>query len=553
MQSAYASSAFLAVLNETMGIFPEKSKSEHATKKSAVAPKNVKRNKVTPSSRPSIHSNGRTDSGKTTSRAKAPLVVDDLLDEDAEGLTQDWEIDLWSKADLNWSNEAAELKAIVCKFKTSCHKATSKEREIFSEEYIFGFFKTLRLVDKKISRIDVGVKKLKNLKELSLTGNLIESFEPSNLPQDIQILHLNANRLAVCPNISKLASLIHFGASHNLIKSVDGFVAPSCLVSLDLSGNELCDLNGTVQRLECIPNLQILALLRNPLFLIEGYRKTVVSKMMRLIVLDDVNVSISERSVNEAAASVICPVTNSDVTLMIKLDEMTGLKQPDIEEPADSRPLDEVVYHIEAIFNEYSGVQFECANSIQWTQDLIEVATVNCVSLPITKKTRDAFNGSISLKLHEKRFAFTPIVNDILLSSMSIGGVDPGTRPGSSASKAGMRPISGSKKEAPRPISPKKDTKKPADKGKKGPPGKGKKDDDVQYEKKLVSQREVGFAKIHLEPFLDGKKVINGDYHFERELEGSTVPLLVCTVRTTFKLHPTLEDRAISRSHQKYD
>ncbi|KAJ3023348.1 UNVERIFIED_CONTAM: Leucine-rich repeat-containing protein 43 [Siphonaria sp. JEL0065] len=193
---ANVSNAFLAVLNETMGILPTKIKSESKAKKKVLV-QAVRQNKVAPVNAKPI-SNSRTDSGKAASRAKAPLILEDLEDEDAEGLIQDWEIDLWAKADLDWSNEAAELKAIHSKSKEkkSSTKANTQVHNIFSEDYIFGFFKTLRLVDKKICRIDEDVQKLRNLKELSLTGNLIESFEGRNLPQDIQILHLNANKLS---------------------------------------------------------------------------------------------------------------------------------------------------------------------------------------------------------------------------------------------------------------------------------------------------------------------------------------------------------------------
>ncbi|ORY36157.1 outer arm dynein light chain 1 [Rhizoclosmatium globosum] len=533
-----------------MGIAPEKSKSRTSPIKKKECVKAVRPNKISPLAPKAKTLNNRTDSGKAHVRAKAPLTLEDLKDEDAEGVTQDWEIDLWAKADLDWSNEAAELKQLHHKFKnTSTSQLDPNDRAIFSEDFIFGFFKTLRLVDKKISRIDEDAKKLRNLKELSLTGNLIESFESRNLPHDLQILHLNANKLTNCPNISELQSLLHFGASYNIIKSIDGFKAPASLISLDLSGNELCDLQETVNALAYIPNLQILALFRNPLFLIEGYRKTVVSKVSRLAVLDEVNVSISERTTGPEVSTdtIISPAATPEIILMIKLQEMTGLFPPIIDEPADSRPPDEILYFFEAIFNGYNNARLVCSDPIPWAQDMMDIASTYCVSFPVTKAVRDAFDGKMSLKLYQKRYTFVPVLNEAMLSTMSMAeGSKPGTRPGSS-----MRPVSGGKKDAPRAASPKKDAGKKgvADKGKKG--AKGKKDDDIQYERKLVGDTELAITHLELKPFLEGQKAINGDFHLERLVLDAPVPILVSTLRASVKM-PTKEEQAAAKGHQRF-
>ncbi|KAJ3065339.1 G2/mitotic-specific cyclin [Podochytrium sp. JEL0797] len=498
-------------------------------------------------------SHNRTDSGKAPRRAKAPLVLEDLEDESAEGVTQ---------GNLDWSSEASDLKAIHSKFKEtnvsktriSPHTGPLQQQhpneDIFSEDFIFGFFKTLRLVDKKINRIDEDVKKLRNLQELSLTGNWIESVEGHNLPSRIQILHLNANKLTACPDISKLGSLLHFGASYNLIKSIDGFSALPSLISLDLSGNELCDLLGTVRALECVPNLQILALLRNPIFLVEGYRQTVVSKMKKLIVLDETNVSISERSIFPTMAvsseTILSPIANPEIKLVIKLQELTGIQQPAIQEPSDGRPPDEVVFHFEAIFDDLPTAKFVCSDSIPWVPDMMNVNAMHIVSFPVTTIVRNAFDDYLTIKMLQKRFTFVP-ANE----SLSVNA-EAGTRPGSSIGKAASRPVTGSKKEPPaaRPASPKKDVGKKAvpDKGKKGAPGKGKKEDETQYEKQQVDEIELGKTRVHLKAFLEGQKAINGDYHLERVVDGGPVPLLVGTLRAVVKLHPSVEEHAAASS-----
>ncbi|KAJ3023349.1 UNVERIFIED_CONTAM: G2/mitotic-specific cyclin [Siphonaria sp. JEL0065] len=245
--------------------------------------------------------------------------------------------------------------------------------------------------------------------------------------------------------------------------------------------------------------------------------------MVKLIVLDEVNVSISERAspVTSTTETIISPVANPEITIMLRLQEMTGLQQPQIEEPVDSRPPDEVTFYFEAVFNSYNNSKFVCSEGIAWAQDLVDVSTANCFSFPVTKASRDAFGGQLQLKLYERRFTFTPMMNEAMLSTMSIATGEAGTRPGSSASKAGMRPVSGNKKEPPRPVSPKKEIGKKTDKGKKGLGGKGKKEDDIQYEKKLVGERELAKTNVALKSFLEGQKVINGDFHLEQEVRTS--------------------------------
>ncbi|KAJ3269298.1 hypothetical protein HK104_005148 [Borealophlyctis nickersoniae] len=66
------------------------------------------------------------------------------------------------------------------------------EHNPLTTDFIFSYFTTLRLHDRKINCIDSAMTQFKNLKELSLTGNWVEVVE--NLPSGLEILHLNANR-----------------------------------------------------------------------------------------------------------------------------------------------------------------------------------------------------------------------------------------------------------------------------------------------------------------------------------------------------------------------
>ncbi|KAJ3116251.1 Leucine-rich repeat-containing protein 43 [Phlyctochytrium bullatum] len=236
----------------------------------------------------------RTDSAFNTVALhipKAPLTLSDLRDEDAEGVFEDCQHDNASQI-FDWSDEAILLKQIKyerdrkAKQEIRQHLAEVnkqlQELELrsaggdssnlaspvalnaekqklerlldsahgsFTEEYLFEFFNTLKLLNAGIRELDTGVLRFKNMKELSLTGNLIEKL--SNLPPELTILHVNANNLSECPDISQVcagnpASTVWF---------------PMNIVSIDLSGNDLEDLEETIAMLENARNLKILSLL----------------------------------------------------------------------------------------------------------------------------------------------------------------------------------------------------------------------------------------------------------------------------------------------------
>ncbi|VCW91057.1 unnamed protein product [Gulo gulo] len=67
------------------------------------------------------------------------------------------------------------------------------------------------------------------------------------------------------------------------------------LVSLDLSFNDLTDLQGLIASLSTLPHLRVLVLQGNPLALVPYYRGFTIDSLSRLCVLDDVTVSPSEK------------------------------------------------------------------------------------------------------------------------------------------------------------------------------------------------------------------------------------------------------------------
>lgn len=67
------------------------------------------------------------------------------------------------------------------------------------------------------------------------------------------------------------------------------------LVSLDLSFNELTDLQSMIAGLSTLKHLRLLVLQGNPLALVPYYRGFIVDSLARLCVLDDITVSPNEK------------------------------------------------------------------------------------------------------------------------------------------------------------------------------------------------------------------------------------------------------------------
>ena len=94
-----------------------------------------------------------------------------------------------------------------------------------------------------------------NLRELSLTGNLVDSIEPLRTP---------------------LTSLIHLGVAYNLLQAPALRTIASNfpnLFCLDLAFNELCDFREACQELETLESIKMLYLTGNPLQLTPNYRE----------------------------------------------------------------------------------------------------------------------------------------------------------------------------------------------------------------------------------------------------------------------------------------
>ena len=94
-----------------------------------------------------------------------------------------------------------------------------------------------------------------SLRELNLTGNLVDAIEPLRSP---------------------LMSLIHLGVAYNVLTtSALGTIASNFpnLFCLDAAFNELSDFREACTVLEPLENIKMLYLMGNPLCLTSNYRE----------------------------------------------------------------------------------------------------------------------------------------------------------------------------------------------------------------------------------------------------------------------------------------
>lgn len=133
-----------------------------------------------------------------------------------------------------------------------------------------------------------------------MSCNLISGFKLSNLPNSVKIFDISANLIENVHHIivKSKTNIQHFGLAYNSIENLDTFFDPKywqSLVSLDLTSNNLHELNNLIVELESLKNLRVLILSRNPVVLYPGYRGLVVDSLPNLFSLDDTPIKKEEK------------------------------------------------------------------------------------------------------------------------------------------------------------------------------------------------------------------------------------------------------------------
>ncbi|XP_033748335.1 leucine-rich repeat-containing protein 43-like isoform X10 [Pecten maximus] len=191
--------------------------------------------------------------------------------------------------DYSWSSEAKGLREIAV-----------KSPWLLDDSFIMNHFQTLRIVDKGVTEVDGDLLRFRNLNELTLSANHLVTVNSKNLPPNLKVLELCANKIsdlsALC--VRPPQSMIHLGLGFNKISFMGDYLTGDYwpqLLSLDLSHNNLTDLLDVVRKLGTLPKLRNLILQGNPLSLIAGYRGYTIDSMRKLSVLDDIMISADER------------------------------------------------------------------------------------------------------------------------------------------------------------------------------------------------------------------------------------------------------------------
>ncbi|XP_057602732.1 leucine-rich repeat-containing protein 43 [Hippopotamus amphibius kiboko] len=175
---------------------------------------------------------------------------------------------------------------------------------MLKDSFFYTYFRSLRVVDKQVSLVDKDLLKFVKLEELVLSANRIKEIDTANLPPTLKVLELYGNKMTSveCLCTRPPPGLQHLGLGHNkLLGPLESLYVTSDhwpnLVSLDLSFNDLTDLQSMVGGLQTLQHLRLLVLQGNPLALVPYYRGFTIDSLSGLCVLDDITVVSGEKHV----------------------------------------------------------------------------------------------------------------------------------------------------------------------------------------------------------------------------------------------------------------
>lgn len=105
--------------------------------------------------------------------------------------------------------------AIVTSFPDNVREARA------SIAYIQKKLEILNLTNSGVNRLDPGLHKFSNLKQLKLVGNQISKVNAKYIPEALEILHLNCNDIIINPPaLGLLENIVHLGLAYNKITNL---------------------------------------------------------------------------------------------------------------------------------------------------------------------------------------------------------------------------------------------------------------------------------------------------------------------------------------------
>ncbi|XP_041643371.1 leucine-rich repeat-containing protein 43-like [Cheilinus undulatus] len=245
--------------------------------------------------------------------------------------------------DTSWSPQAPALRQLAV---LTPHRLHGK--------FIYGYFTTLRIVDKDVSVIDDGLLKFTNLGELVLGVNNISKIPAENLPSTLKILELCANQVSSLNSLTSRPPprLQHLGLSSNGLGSnedvshLTGRHWPQ-LVCLDLSDCEFQDQRTLLNALSTLPCLRTLMLEGNPFTLASCYPGFTVDSLPQLFCLDTLWISSEERHRFRGLAD-IRDLMIEQASVTVSIGRMRGIPDPlkGVDEIAPEFPVVSYSYYI---------------------------------------------------------------------------------------------------------------------------------------------------------------------------------------------------------------
>ncbi|XP_068127714.1 leucine-rich repeat-containing protein 43 isoform X1 [Hyperolius riggenbachi] len=224
-----------------------------------------------------------------------------------------------------------------------------------TEEFIYSYFRTLRVVDQEITEADADLLKFCSLEELVLSANRLTTVNSSNLPRTLKVLELCSNHISNLTDltVSPPPDLQHLGLAYNKLQesSISSYLTADFwpnLVSLDLSFNNLTDLFDLIPKLCTLLQLRILALQGNPLTFTPSYRGYTVDSLHKLCVLDDISILPDERHKSTGLLKNKESLSN-EAKLFVHVGKVQGIPNPSTStelQNAGEYPITTISYHV---------------------------------------------------------------------------------------------------------------------------------------------------------------------------------------------------------------
>ncbi|XP_045633660.1 leucine-rich repeat-containing protein 43 [Ursus americanus] len=259
---------------------------------------------------------------------------------------------------------------------------------VLKDTFFYSYFRSLRVVDKQVSLVDKGLLKFLKLEELVLSANQIKEIDAVNLPPTLKVLELYGNKLSSmgCLCTRPPPRLQHLGLGQNkLLGPLESLYVTADhwpnLVSLDLSFNDLTDLQGMIAGLSTLPHLRLLVLQGNPLALVPYYRGFTIDSLSQLCVLDDITVSPSEKH-QFRGLSHSGDLLAREAQFVVTIGNVKGVLDTSIldPEPGPQGPFITYNYYVTYDFvedeegeaSDYGGVLAEIVKPSPSTEQLVE-------------------------------------------------------------------------------------------------------------------------------------------------------------------------------------